>query len=178
MCVCVCVCVNRCVSVAYQGTFGHSRLISLSHRGLILAQRAELVCASVTPPTHPSPQKKRRQGINIPTVSLILTSEEKKAPPSVARAIVQRHVLPLMWKMGAAQISCIIIVIIIMIIIYPACLHEKIRVTNIDKVNALVNGWPAHAADQSCRVSTKGIVASLKFAQLTNYHVPNVIMSN
>ena len=29
-----------------QGTFGYSRLSSLSHCGLILAKRAELVCAS------------------------------------------------------------------------------------------------------------------------------------
>ena len=28
-----------------QGTLGHSRLSSLSHCGLILAQRVELVCA-------------------------------------------------------------------------------------------------------------------------------------
>ena len=29
-----------------QGTLGHSRLSSLSHCGLILAERVELVCAS------------------------------------------------------------------------------------------------------------------------------------
>ena len=29
-----------------QGTLGHSRLSSLSHWGLILAKRVELVCAS------------------------------------------------------------------------------------------------------------------------------------
>ena len=32
-----------------QGTFGHSRLRSLSHCGLILALRVELVCASYSP---------------------------------------------------------------------------------------------------------------------------------
>ena len=31
------------------GTLGHSRLSSLSHHGLILAQRVELVCASYSP---------------------------------------------------------------------------------------------------------------------------------
>ena len=30
----------------HQGTLGHSRLSSLSHSGLILALRVELVCAS------------------------------------------------------------------------------------------------------------------------------------
>ena len=32
-----------------QGTLSHSRLSSLSHRGLILAERVELVCASESP---------------------------------------------------------------------------------------------------------------------------------
>ena len=36
-----------------QRTFGHSRLISLSHCGLILAYRVELVCANWSPPPPP-----------------------------------------------------------------------------------------------------------------------------
>ena len=40
---------------ACQGTFGHSRLSSLSHCGLILVQKVELVCASL------SPLKKRKE---------------------------------------------------------------------------------------------------------------------
>ena len=49
---------------SHQGTHSHSHLNSLSHCGLILVKRVELVCASLSPLF----KKKRRQGMNCRTI--------------------------------------------------------------------------------------------------------------
>ena len=63
-----------------QGTFSHSHLSSLSHCGLILAYRVELVCLS----KYPLKKKKKAQAgndwLNIPLKSLQMRKKETQFP--------------------------------------------------------------------------------------------------
>ena len=62
-----------------QGTLSHSRLSSLSHCGLILAYRVELVCTSLSPLKQ---KKKEAQARNEWSNILPKSSQARKKPPS------------------------------------------------------------------------------------------------
>ena len=63
-----------------QETFGHSRLSSQSHCGLILSKRVELVCASLSRLKKKKERKKERwQGMNGRTFSAKIFASEEKA---------------------------------------------------------------------------------------------------
>ena len=74
-----------------QGTFGHSRLSSLSHCGLILAQRVELVYASKS--LLEKKKKKRKRGMDGQTFSPNPRKRGKSGQPSVGRPL-HTHVFP------------------------------------------------------------------------------------
>ena len=70
--------------VTRQGTLGHSRLSSLSHCGLILALRLELVCASQAP----LKKKKKAQAGNEWSNILSKSSHSRKKRPPIKVMIV------------------------------------------------------------------------------------------
>ena len=75
-----------------QGTFGHSRLSSLSHCGRILALAVELACASKSPLRNEKKKEKKklRQGKNGRTFSQKPSQARKK--PANSRALRVRAI--------------------------------------------------------------------------------------
>ena len=70
------------------GTLGHSRLSSLSHHGLILAQRVELVCASYSPLL----KKCRWRGMNSRTFYYPCTRGRSRHHHCVCITITNRNI--------------------------------------------------------------------------------------